>query len=198
MKKLLWFLCILLLLGLGFLYIIKNPKLPIAEKILTTLNIDIPTSISAADISGCLIYFDGCNNCLISWGVIDGCTKMYCEIQTEPRCLEYASWTEDTGVLQNSDITSVVDFQSCMDAGNPIMESYPRQCAHNWTTYTEIITEEPTACTMEYMPVCASVAIQCVTTPCDPIQQTFSNKCMMNANKLATFLHDGECWSVNR
>lgn len=53
--------------------------------------------------------------------------------------------------------------------------------------------EEPTICTMEYAPVCAKVAIQCVTTPCEPIEQTFWNRCSMDANKLATFLHEGEC-----
>jgi len=64
------------------------------------------------------------------------------------------------------------------------------------TVTSEIPVEEdqtPVICTMEYMPVCARVAIQCVTTPCDPVEQTFGNRCQMNANKLATFLHEGEC-----
>jgi len=30
----------------------------------------------------------------------------------------------------------VTDFASCAAAGNPIMESYPEQCHHNGTTYT--------------------------------------------------------------
>lgn len=34
------------------------------------------------------------------------------------------------------------------------------------------------ACTMEYAPVCASVQVQCITTPCNPVKQTFSNSCM--------------------
>ena len=58
--------------------------------------------------------------------------------------------------------------------------------------------DTPTACTMEYAPVCASVQIQCIKAPCDPIEQTFSNKCVMGTNKLAKFLHDGECGSANR
>lgn len=32
-------------------------------------------------------------------------------------------------------------------------------------------------CTMEYAPVCGAVDIQCITTPCDPVEQTFSNGC---------------------
>jgi len=55
--------------------------------------------------------------------------------------------------------------------------------------------EENIACTMEYAPVCAKVEIQCITTPCDPIEQTFWNRCAMEANKLATFLYEWECKS---
>ncbi|MFZ2151103.1 MAG: DUF333 domain-containing protein [Candidatus Absconditicoccaceae bacterium] len=50
-----------------------------------------------------------------------------------------------------------------------------------------------TICTMEYAPVCASVQVQCIKAPCPPIEQTFGNKCQMNANSLAKFLYEGEC-----
>jgi hypothetical protein len=73
------------------------------------------------------------------------------------------------------------------------MESYPRQCAANGETFVEVIDEDPVACTMEYAPVCASVAVQCIKAPCPAVEQTFGNKCMMDANKLATFLYEGEC-----
>jgi len=39
---------------------------------------------------------------------------------------------------------SVVDFESCVKAGNPIMESYPRRCNAEGKSFTEIIVE-PTA-----------------------------------------------------
>lgn len=55
------------------------------------------------------------------------------------------------------------------------------------------IADKPTACALNYAPVCAKVNIQCITTPCDPIEQTFGNRCQMEANKLAEFLHEGEC-----
>ena len=55
------------------------------------------------------------------------------------------------------------------------------------------VIKQPVACTLEYAPVCALVHIQCVTTPCEPIEQTFWNACQMKANSLAEFLHDGEC-----
>ena len=51
-------------------------------------------------------------------------------------------------------------------------------------------SDEPTICTMEYRPVCASVEVQCIKAPCDPIQETFGNSCAMRANKHATYLYD--------
>lgn len=45
-------------------------------------------------------------------------------------------------------------------------------------------------CTMEYAPVCAIVQIQCITTPCYPILQTFSNSCMAQDNEI---IYNWEC-----
>ena len=55
----------------------------------------------------------------------------------------------------------ITNFEECVAAGNPVMESYPRQCRAGDETFTEIIShvctpEEKSAeiCTMEYNPVC--------------------------------------------
>jgi hypothetical protein len=69
------------------------------------------------------------------------------------------------------------------------------------TTYAPVCTkyadegtsDEPKVCTMQYDPVCAEVQVQCVTTPCNPVKETFGNACMMNANKNAKYLYKGEC-----
>jgi len=53
----------------------------------------------------------------------------------------------------------------------------------------------PVACTKEYKPVCGSKPIVCITTPCNPIQQTYGNRCEMNADG-ATFLYEGQCRST--
>ncbi len=45
-------------------------------------------------------------------------------------------------------------------------------------------------CTMEYAPVCAEVQVQCITAPCYPVQQTFSNACMAGDNPI---LYTGQC-----
>src|SRR3990167_5624989 len=50
----------------------------------------------------------------------------------------------------------------------------------------------PQACTMEYNPVCGAKPIVCITTPCNPIQQTYGNRCTMQADG-AVYLHDGAC-----
>lgn len=54
-------------------------------------------------------------------------------------------------------------------------------------------TEDNMVCTMQYEPVCAEVQVQCIKAPCPAIKETFGNKCMMNANKLAKFLYEWEC-----
>ncbi|MBP9758337.1 S-layer homology domain-containing protein [Candidatus Dojkabacteria bacterium] len=39
--------------------------------------------------SNCTNWYDGCNTCTVSNGVIGGCTKMYCAQTATPRCLQY-------------------------------------------------------------------------------------------------------------
>ncbi|MBN1274673.1 hypothetical protein JXA12_00065 [Candidatus Woesearchaeota archaeon] len=48
------------------------------------------------------------------------------------------------------------------------------------------------ACTMEYQPVCGFAQVQCVTEPCLPVQQTFSNRCVAEAAG-AFNITDGAC-----
>lgn len=69
--------------------------------------------------------------------------------------------------------------------------------------WVEAETSSPVACTAQqrnvdtcielYEPVCATVEIQCVTTPCDPIQQTFENSCKACANPLVSSYVPGAC-----
>jgi len=67
------------------------------------------------------------------------------------------------------------------------------EMSYTITKFNETLTDGTIACTQEYMPVCGKVDIRCVMQPCKPMEQTFSNKCMLHANPNATYLRDGEC-----
>lgn len=128
MKKTLRIMFILLVLAGGFLYIVKNPDLPISEKILTTLWIDMTNDEwTWVDLTNCLSYFDGCNTCMVSGGVIGGCTKMFCQEPAEPQCLEYV-WT-------GMDLSGCVSyFDGCNNCS--VENGRPRAC-------TEMYCETP-------------------------------------------------------
>ncbi|MEM4637849.1 MAG: hypothetical protein QXK76_02380 [Candidatus Woesearchaeota archaeon] len=51
----------------------------------------------------------------------------------------------------------------------------------------------PEFCTKEYMPVCGLVQVQCIRAPCEPIKQTFGNKCEACSNKLTISYTEGAC-----
>lgn len=48
-------------------------------------------------------------------------------------------------------------------------------------------------CPEIYQPVCAQVQVECITTPCDPVPQTFSNTCFANANSRVLSYVEGAC-----
>lgn len=51
----------------------------------------------------------------------------------------YNTKKDEQDALANTAASLITDFDTCAAAGYPIMESYPRQCAANGQTYTEII-----------------------------------------------------------
>lgn len=68
-------------------------------------------------------------------------------------------------------------------------ESWVSQWSVWWSSGEDI-----KVCTMEYAPVCAEKQVQCIKAPCNPIKQTYSNKCMASWDT-ATFLYNGKCVS---
>lgn len=48
-------------------------------------------------------------------------------------------------------------------------------------------------CTAEYEPVCGLVEIQCITTPCNPVPQTFGNACTACMQKNVHTYTNGAC-----
>lgn len=89
----------------------------------------------------------------------------------------------------------VNNFKDCVAAGNPVMESYPRQCRHGDKTFVEEIeaeTDTEIVCNDIYMPVCGKVQVQCIKAPCPPLDTTFANSC--EAEKAgATDIREGAC-----
>lgn len=95
---------------------------------------------------------------------------------------------------------TVTNFEECIAAGNPAMESYPRQCRHGDRTFTEIIDievvpptpPEETPCTKEYKPVCGEIQVQCIKAPCPPVKTSYPNRCMAE-NDGAKNIEEGFC-----
>lgn len=56
---------------------------------------------------------------------------------------------------------------------------------------------QPQACTLNYQPVCGAKQVQCITTPCDPVPQTYGNRCQLEADH-AIYLYEWECQSTNQ
>lgn len=52
---------------------------------------------------------------------------------------------------------------------------------------------EADACIEIYQPVCGQVQVECITAPCDPIKQTFSNSCFACMNPRVMSYTEGEC-----
>jgi hypothetical protein len=55
----------------------------------------------------------------------------------------------------------------------------------------------PQACTQEYNPVCGQVQVQCIRAPCNPVMQTFGNKCEACANSFTISYTEGACADDN-
>ncbi|OGY42337.1 MAG: hypothetical protein A2Y67_04390 [Candidatus Buchananbacteria bacterium RBG_13_39_9] len=65
---------------------------------------------------------------------------IYCEPcpPLQVRCLR--------GACRENIKQQVVDFESCIAAGNPVMETYPRQCSADGQTFTEILAKVGDSC----------------------------------------------------
>lgn len=55
--------------------------------------------------------------------------------------------------------------------------------------------DEAVICTMEYLPVCGEIQVMCVTEPCNPVRETYSNACVAEAAG-ATIIAEGPCEEI--
>lgn len=49
------------------------------------------------------------------------------------------------------------------------------------------------ACILLYSPVCAQVQVECITTPCPPVEEEFGNSCLACANERVLGYVEGMC-----
>ena len=50
-------------------------------------------------------------------------------------------------------------------------------------------------CIEIYQPVCGQVQVQCITTPCDPVKETYENSCKACVNPNVLSYTEGECFT---
>jgi len=71
---------------------------------------ETPDDVANAVIpEGCTSRFDGCNNCFVEDGKVAGCTKMYCETPSEPKCMQFANTDEK----QDTEATTPTIPENC-------------------------------------------------------------------------------------
>jgi len=117
-------------------------------------------------------------------------------VKEEKSILGYFDFIQDAINKKAEDIK--VTYNTTYGYPERIAIDYNKQMAdeemyYDITHFNKTDRNGDIACTAEYAPVCGRVEIQCVTTPCEAIEETFSNSCNLNANPLATYLKDGEC-----
>ena len=105
-------------------------------------------------------------------------------------------------ITYNSLNQGITTFEECIAAGNPAMESYPRQCIADGKTFIEQVMEETAclpeqrnseACIQVYEPVCGwndPEKIQCIKYPC---AQDYSNICEACSNENILHYTKGKC-----
>jgi hypothetical protein len=98
-------------------------------------------------------------------------------------------------------IACTMDAKMCPDGSyvgrvGPRCEfaSCPNEVAEeNEVQYCGPRSTELGACISLYDPVCAAVQVECVTTPCNPVPQTFGNSCEACQNERVISYTEGAC-----
>ena len=172
-------LVVFILLGAWFLYATKNPQLPISQTMLTTFGIH--TTVQS-DLTGQVIA-DTKSTGATAWPIgLANPASVNCEKNW---------WTVE--IVTQADGSQI---GMCHLPDGTVCEErayFRHECWANIPATWTDSGNDRVACSMIYMPVCASVQVECIKAPCPPIEQTFSSLCVMKSNPLAVYLHDGEC-----
>ena len=140
---------ILRILGILVLLVIVGR---VSQQILNNLdakrnlaNIQTWTSTTGIDLTNCVAYFDGCNNCTVKDGKPDACTLMYCETPAQPKCTQYAtgseaSWGEATWTIASN--TEYWFIEWSLGYPSEWIPSNMQVCAENVSTKQIICTDK--------------------------------------------------------
>lgn len=114
--------------------------------------------------------------------------------QIDPSSMDLDTVPEDPEVVEP--VVCTMDAKLCPD-GSAVGRTGPN-CEFAACPVPESIVctdeqKQAEACTMEYAPVCGLVQIQCITTPCNPIPETFGNACSACAQGNVLSYTQGEC-----
>jgi hypothetical protein len=106
----------------------------------------------------------------------------------------------DTATSSDEFMACTMDAKMCPD-GSYVGRTGPAcefaACPNETATPKAVVCtpeqKQAEACIEIYQPVCASVQIQCITTPCEPIQKTFGNSCDACSQHSVTEYTEGAC-----
>ncbi len=88
------------------------------------------------------------------------------------------------------------EFQACPNGDQPAepspVEPEPTEPMSGSVTCTDEMRKAE-ACIEIYAPVCAQVQVECITTPCNPVPQTYSNSCFACSEDRVLSYTEGAC-----
>ena len=106
----------------------------------------------------------------------------------------------DTATSSEEFVACTMDAKLCPDGsyvgrGGPNCEfaACPQATSTPKTVTCTAEQKQAEACIEIYQPVCATVQIQCLTTPCEPIPKTFGNSCEACSETSVTEYTEGAC-----
>ncbi len=104
----------------------------------------------------------------------------------------------NTTIITNDSapVACTMDAKICPD-GSAVGRTAPNcefaACPISQEVVCTDVMKQNQACTREYRPVCGLVQVQCITTPCDPVPETFSNGCSACAAGNVVSYTEGQC-----
>jgi len=125
-----------------------------------------------------------------------GCTP-FCVVSTETKAAE-VEWICGSSSDADSGNACTAEAKICPD-GTAVGRTGPKcefaACPDTDKDQISCTAEsrQVDACAEILDPVCASVQIECIKAPCDPVNQTFSNACDACLNPLVESYSKGEC-----